>query len=161
VRHESRANHSRLLLAICRQSWSDAVRLVLHWFSGRSLVREALVLCMLCATLMAALPEEFRSLPATRTAVTWVRFARLEPRYQLFVPSVSRDDGWFVTNGELVDGTKIEVWPQELTSGRGWRGSWQRALSGTAAMSAAARRTLCRARRCSASPSLCRSSLVA
>jgi hypothetical protein len=115
VRHEPQP----FVVGNLQAKWSDAVRLVLHWFSGRSLVREALVLCMLCATLMAALPEEFRSLPATRTAVTWVRFARLEPRYQLFVPSVPRDDGWFVTNGELVDGTKIEVWPQELTSGRG------------------------------------------
>lgn len=108
-----------LVVSRLQASWSDAVRLVLHWFSGRSLVREALVLCMLCATLMAALPEEFRSLPLTRTAVTWVRFARLEPRFQLFVPSVSRDDGWFVVTGELVDGTKLDVWPQELNSGRG------------------------------------------
>jgi hypothetical protein len=108
-----------LLLRSLTATWRDAVKLAFYWLSGRSLLRESFVMCMLAATLLSAAPRELHSWPVTLTAVSWVRFARLEPRYRVMAPTVSRDDGWVVLNGARVDGLKVNVWTDELNRGRG------------------------------------------
>lgn len=43
----------------------------------------------------------------------WNRIAsvlRLDQKWNMFAPHPTRDDGWYVIEGELRDGTKVDVW---------------------------------------------------